>query len=147
QIDTGQHLDTRMLHDGDPKIGRGAAEHVGQHDHAITRVAGPRPLQDLVTPLFHVVFGADTHRRDALLRTNNMLERGQEFAREITVRHEYDADHTPLPQPLCAPASPRISVSRCTRVTERPAPRNHPASRSAIAIERWRPPVQPTAMV
>src|SRR5690348_9740714 len=136
-----------MLHDGDGKIGRGAAEHVGQHDHAITRVAGPRPLQDLVTPLFHVVLGADAHRRDALLRTDNMLERGEKFACEVAMRHEYNADHTPLPQPLRAPASPRISVSRCTRVTERPTPRNHPASRSATAIERCRPPVQPTAMV
>src|SRR5829696_520322 len=45
------------------------------------------------------------------------------------------------------PASPAASASRCERVTERPAPRNHSASSSATATERCRPPVQPMAMV
>src|SRR5262245_49370767 len=45
------------------------------------------------------------------------------------------------------PASPAASASRCERVTERPAPRNHSASSSATATDRCRPPVQPTATV
>src|SRR5918993_1000061 len=45
------------------------------------------------------------------------------------------------------PASPAASASRCERVTERPAPRNHSASSSATATERCRPPVQPMAIV
>ena len=121
QVDAGQHLDARMLHDRDREVGRRAAEHVGQHDHAVAGVAGPRPLQDLAAPLFHVVLGADADRRDALLRTDDMLQRGQEFARQIAVGHEYDADHPPLPESLSATCPPRTSVSRCERVTERPA--------------------------
>jgi len=119
----------------------------GEHDDAVPGVTGPRPFQDLAASLFHVVFGADTDRRYALLRTDDVFQRCQEFARQIAVGHEYDADHPPLPELLSATCPPRASVSRWERVTERPAFRNSPPAVLATATERWRPPVQPIAMV
>src|SRR5262249_25254991 len=147
QVDPGQHLDARLVHDRDGEVGRRASEHVGEQDHAVSGIAGTRAFEDLAAPLFHVVFGADTDRRYALLRTDDMFERCQEFARQIAVGHEYDADHPPLPELLSATCPPRASVSRWERLTERPALRNQSASRLATATERWRPPVQPIAMV
>src|SRR5690606_26436630 len=40
-----------------------------------------------------------------------------------------------------------LSTSRCATTALCPAPRSQPPSVSAIATERWRPPVQPTAIV
>ena len=42
---------------------------------------------------------------------------------------------------------PAIGMHIEVRPTDRPAFRNQSASRLATATERWRPPVQPTAMV
>ena len=72
--------------------------------------AGAR--QDLGAPLLHVVVGADTDRQDALLRTDDMFQRGEEFARQVAVRHQYESDHTPLLYSATA-SLPGCSVSRC----------------------------------
>ena len=104
-------------------------------DYRIAIVAGSRAFQDLGASLFHVVVGADAYRRDALLWTDDMLERGQEFTRQIAVGNQYDTNHVVRSAPA-PPAPPAASASRWERVTERPAPRNQSASSSATATER-----------
>jgi len=60
-------------------------------------------LQYFGAPLFHVVVGADTDRRYVLLRTYDVFQRSQEFARQIAVSHQYYANQafalTLRPQP------------------------------------------------
>ena len=48
----------------------------------------------------------------ALLRTDDVLQRGQEFTRQVAVRHQYDTDHSLSPRAAGLPGMPRRPGAR-----------------------------------
>ena len=67
QIYAGDHLDAAGLHHRDGQIGRCAAEHVGQDDHAIAGIGARDGVDNILAALLHVVVGADRNRFEAQL--------------------------------------------------------------------------------
>ncbi|CCD03273.1 protein of unknown function (plasmid) [Azospirillum baldaniorum] len=93
QVHTGDHLDLRLVHDGDGEVGRGSAEHVGQHDDAGPVVHVGHGVQNVLAALLHVVVWADAHGPHLLLLTHHMLQRGDELFREAPVGYQNHTDH------------------------------------------------------
>src|SRR5690606_26560600 len=150
------------------EVGRRAAEQVGQHDDAAALVDGANRIGDLLAPHLHIVVGADADSRDRALRADDMLHRGHHFLGESPMGDEnhseqrqcFIAGHAvdyPQEFPPGAgeaggglPSSPSCGAEsrlRWLTVGAWPASRRVRATRSAQWTERWRPPVQPKAMV
>ena len=70
-----------------------AAEHVGQDDDAGTVIDGGDGIENVLSPLFHVVIGADRDRFDLLLRPDHMFQCHLEFMGELAVGNENQSDH------------------------------------------------------
>ena len=82
-----------LVHHRDGQIGRRAAEHVGQHDHAVARIGAVDGLDDLPAAHGDIVLGADRNGLQLLLRPDHVLERRAEFLRQPAVRDDDNADH------------------------------------------------------
>src|SRR6476646_9186892 len=67
KIDTCEHFHFRTAHAGDRKIGRRAAEHIGQDRDAITAVNAVDRFNDVASAQIRVVFGSDRDSFDLLL--------------------------------------------------------------------------------
>ena len=108
---------------------------------------------DIGAARLHIVIGADRDGPHLLLRSDDMLHRGDEFVRKAPMRHEHQADklltkvvHCPVGCPSSASCG-AAARSRWATVGENPALRNRSATRSAICTDRCLPPVQPNAIV
>ena len=79
QVDAGDHLDVRLVHDRDGEIGRRAAEHVGQHDDAVARIGAMDGIDDLSAAHGGIVIRPDGNGLELRLRSHHVLERRAEF--------------------------------------------------------------------
>ncbi len=146
QVHAGHDLDARAIHRRDGEIGRRAAEHVGQDDHARARIDLAHGIHDLGAPLLDIVLGADADRA------------GSGSAGPTTCSSA--AMNSAARRPWVTRTSPIISCSAGRRWLGRAAgrdgwsPHSQPrwpaaacASSSVTNTERCLPPVQPTAIV
>ena len=93
EVHSSEDLDAAGFHDGDGKIGRCTAEHVGHDDDTVAAVDIGNAGEDIAPALFHVIIRADTDRRELDLGPDDMFDRALEFVCEVSVRNEHDADH------------------------------------------------------
>jgi hypothetical protein len=93
KIDAGDHFDFARLHQRNRQVRRGAAEQVGQHDHAFTAVDAFDRIGDFAAAFFHVVVGSDTDPDDIGLAPDDMFHRMDEFVGERAVGDDNKTDH------------------------------------------------------
>ncbi len=96
QVDARHHLDGAAVHARQGEVGGRAAEHVGQHDDAGTRIHAANRVEDVASTHFHIVVGADRDRLDLLLRADHVLEGSAELRRQLAVGDEHHSDHVDL---------------------------------------------------
>ena len=160
QIDARDDLDTVGLEKRQAKIRRRAAEHVGQDQHAVRALHARDRAGDRLARDRRIVVPADRHRDKLRQLSDNRLRRVHQLVRELPVGDDNDANHQYLSKPLRRGvrgnlpllASPdrfySCVMSRwCTRTRAPATPPSVLRSASAIITDRWRPPVQPMAIV
>jgi len=89
QIDPGDDLDILAFHQADGEVRRGAAEQVGQDDHALALVARLDGVGDVLAPRFHVIVRLDADTGDRLLRADDMFHGRDELGRESAMGHQH----------------------------------------------------------
>ena len=78
------------------KIGRRAAEHVGQQHDSVAGIAAADTLLDFSSPVVDVVLRADTDGVDVSLRPDHVFHGGSQFLCQTAVGNQDHPDHASL---------------------------------------------------
>ncbi len=71
----------------------GTAEHVRQDDDAVAFIGLFDGIEDILTPLIHVVLGAYADGLDSFLRTDDMLQSMPKLIRQLAMSDKHKSDH------------------------------------------------------
>ena len=74
-----------FFHNRNRQIRRRAAEHIRQHDNALSLVDGVDFFNDFRTAFFHVVLRENGDRFDRFLLADDVFHRGFHLVRQISV--------------------------------------------------------------
>ncbi len=89
KIDACEHFHLGTAHAGDGEVGGRAAEHVGEDGNAVAAVDAVDRFDDVISTQIGIVFSADCHGFDLLLRTHDMFKRCPELVGKAPMGHKH----------------------------------------------------------
>ena len=89
KIDACEHFHLRAAHAGDRKVGRRAAEHVGEDRDAVAAIDAVDRFDDVASTQIGVVLGTDRDCFNLFLWAHDMFERRLELVGKAPMGHKY----------------------------------------------------------
>ena len=145
QIHARHDLDATVFEKGQAEVRRRSAEHVGQDQHGTSPPSRTRSIAraNRVARQRHVVVPADRHGDEARQIADDHFGGVEQLGGQLPVRDHHDTNRRARSSHLHVPLRPGgARESRMPLVV-----RSRFANASAMATDRWRPPVQPIAIV